>query len=207
MLENASVPPDENAGFTKLKIQIYGSGFDFGRHRMRARMKLSNLTLSFVLASAVLLPAQNRPNGPKSFVGTWKLVSTEEKLRSGGTRPYKDLGANATGYIMYTADGHMCATLMKPGRPNWQSEMDEGTDAEKISAASGYTAYCGTYKVDEKNHIVWHFPEMSLYPNFIGTEQKRPYRFEGNRLILSDAVSEGEVDRWTIVWEKADARK
>jgi len=156
--------------------------------------------LLVLLISAGALNAQSGMQ--KAFIGTWKLVSTEEKLRDGSARPYPDIGANAKGYLMYTADGHMCATLMKPGRPNWHGEIEDSTDAEKISAASGYTAYCGTYKVDEKNHVMFHYPELSLYPNFIGTEQERPYRFEGNRLIFSSTVPEGDVTSWKIVWER-----
>jgi hypothetical protein len=155
-----------------------------------------------LIACAFQLKTQGRNDNQIPFVGTWKLVSTEEKLRDGRTRPYQDIGANAQGYLMYTEDGHMCATLMKPARPNWHGEIEEATEAEKISAASGYTSYCGKYKVDEKNKIMVHYPELSLYPNFIGTEQKRPYRFEGNRLIFSDTLTEGEVEQWTIVWEK-----
>jgi hypothetical protein len=157
----------------------------------------------FFIASAAGSAAQEHTSDSrKLFVGTWKLVSTEEKLRDGKTRPYRDLGANAIGYLIYTEDGRMCATLMKPGRPNWHGEIEEGNDGEKISAASGYTNYCGTYQLDEKNHVMVHYPEMSLYPNFIGTKQKRPYRLEGNRLTFSDTVPDGEVERWTIVWEK-----
>jgi len=156
--------------------------------------------LLILLISAEALNAQSSMQ--KAVIGTWKLVSTEEKLRDGNTRPYRDIGVNAKGYLMYTADGHMCATLMKPGRPNWHGEIEDSTDAEKISAASGYTTYCGTYKVDEKNHIMFHYPELSLYPNYIGSEQRRPYRFEGNRLIFSDIVSEGDVINWNIVWER-----
>ena len=140
------------------------------------------------------------------LVGTWKLVSTEEKLRDGRTRPFPDLGAQASGYLIYTADGHMCATLMKPGRPNWQSAQESASDAEKISAASGFTSYCGRYEIDEKNHIIVHYPEVSFYPNFIGTAQKRPYRLESNRMIFSDVEQSGEVERWTIVWEKVKSK-
>src|SRR5689334_10518694 len=104
----------------------------------------------WLMACVLHLQAQDKGNQP-SFIGTWKLLSTQEKLRDGHTRPYTDIGANAQGYLMYAADGHMCATLMKPGRPNWHGEVEEATDAEKISAASGYTTYCGRYKVDEKN--------------------------------------------------------
>jgi len=137
-----------------------------------------------------------------NIVGTWKLVLTEEKLRNGSTRPYPDLGDKATGFLVYGADGRMCVAMMKPGRPQWKNDQENASDAEKISAGSGFTSYCGRYDVDEKNRVITHYPEVSFYPNFIGTVQKRPYRLEGNRLILSDVVSEGEVERWTIAWEK-----
>jgi len=158
-----------------------------------------------VLTCAGVLDAQDHPGTDsirKQFVGTWKLVSTQEQLRDGSTRPYPDLGENASGYLMYTDDGHMCAALMKPGRPAWNNDDEHSTDAEKISAASGFTSYCGRYAIDESSHTMVHYPEVAFRPNFIGSVQKRPYRFEGSRLIFSDTVATGEVQRWTITWER-----
>ncbi len=140
----------------------------------------------------------------QKFVGTWKLVSTQEQLRDGSTRPYPDLGEKASGYLVYTDDGHMCAMLMKPGRPNWSNDEEHATDAEKISGASGFTSYCGRYSIEESSQTMVHYPEMAFRPNFIGTEQKRPYRFEGGRLIFSGEAETGEVRRWAITWERAD---
>ena len=167
----------------------------------------------FILLGAVVLSilgfsflfAQNQAGSAgiqAKLIGTWKLVSTEEKLRDGRTRPYPDLGPEASGYLIYTSDGHMCAALMKPGRPQWSHSPDQATDVEKVSAASGYTSYYGKYRVDEKRQIIQHLPEVSLYPNFIGTTQVRPYRLEGNRMTFSAPEESGEVERWTIVWEK-----
>jgi hypothetical protein len=99
----------------------------------------------------------------------------------------------------------MCASLMNPARPKWHADEEHATDAERLSAASGFFAYCGTYRVYEENKVIMHYPEVSLFPNFIGTEQKRPYHFEGNRLIFSHVEAEGEVERWTITWEKASS--
>jgi len=166
--------------------------------------------MACMAAGSGALPAQEH-SGTNSirqkFVGTWKLVSTQEQLRDGSTRPYTDLGEKASGYLMYTEDGNMCATLMRPGRPNWSNDEEHATDAEKVSAASGFTSYCGRYTIDESSHTVVHYPEVAFRPNFIGTAQKRPYRFEGGRLIFSDAVATGEVQRWTITWERADGAR
>ncbi|HMI51007.1 MAG TPA: lipocalin-like domain-containing protein [Candidatus Saccharimonadales bacterium] len=51
------------------------------------------------------------PNVQVQFVGTWKLISTEEKLKDGSSRPYQDVGRRGIGYLIYTTDGHMCAEI------------------------------------------------------------------------------------------------
>jgi hypothetical protein len=143
------------------------------------------------------------PDARVQFVGAWKLVSTEEKLKDGSSRPYQDVGPHGTGYLIYTADGHMCAELTGADRPKWKVSP---TPAQKIAAMDTFSAYCGRFEVDEVNHVMWHYPDLALNPNFVGTKQPRPYRFEANRLIFSDKQAQEDddqtVDRWTIVWER-----
>jgi len=161
------------------------------------------LAMGFLLCTVFQSSAQvSEKSLREALIGTWKLVSTEEKLRDGRTRPYPDLGADASGYLVYAQDGYMCVALMKPSRPNWHSNEENANDSEKISAASGFSSYCGRYEIDEKNQVIVHYPEVSFNPNFIGTVQKRPYRLQGNRMTFSDVEQSGEVERWTIVWEK-----
>ena len=81
----------------------------------------SLMTISLVLITTCLV-AQVRKDDSKSenrpqIVGTWELVSTEERLTDGSKRPYSDVGPRGQGYLMYTADGHMCAAGMNPDRP------------------------------------------------------------------------------------------
>src|SRR5262245_1289944 len=168
---------------------------------MKVLLLLIALVLFALWATWFFAKRQISSRFSRHLVGTWKLVSTEEKLRDGKTRPFPNLGSNASGFLIYTGDGHMCAALMAPSRQNWR-DPEYATDAEKIAAGSGFVSYCGTYKIDEKNRIITHYPEVSFVPNFVGTAQKRPYRLEDERLIFSDTAPEGEVERWTIVWEK-----
>jgi hypothetical protein len=139
----------------------------------------------------------------RRLVGTWTLQSTEEVLRDGSKRPYPDLGVGAKGSLLYGADGHMCVMLTQASRPKWTHDEETATDQEKVAAGSGFSSYCGTYKVDEKRREIVHLPELSFVPNYVGTEQRRPYRLDGNHLIFSGRESGGKVLRWTIVWEKA----
>lgn len=171
---------------------------------MKANL-VSWILCGFISSALAAFGQAKASSGDERFVGTWRLISTEEKLRDGRTRPYPDLGDKATGFLMYGADGRMCVALMKDGRSSWHHEEAYGSNAEKIESASGFSSYCGKYTIDEANHVVTHYPEVSFYPNNIGTAQKRPYRVEGNRLTFSGQESGGDVERWTIIWEKEDA--
>src|SRR5262249_17033568 len=118
------------------------------------------------------------------LIGTWKLVSTEETLNDGSTRPFSGYGPHAQGFLMYQSDGYMCAVLEKLG--------------------DGAFAYCGRYQIDVEQEQIVHLPEVATDPEFVGSRQVRPYVFEGDRLIFSDSEKhDSSVSRWKIVWEKA----
>src|SRR5579871_2092456 len=88
------------------------------------------------------------------LVGTWELVSTEERLTDGSTRSYPDTGPHGKGFLIYTSDGHMCAQLMNPERP-MPKDKDQLTIAEKISSYDGFSSYCGRYDVDESKGLIY----------------------------------------------------
>ena len=51
------------------------------------------------------------------LVGTWRLVSLEVRGSDGQVQyPY---GPDATGYLMYSADGYMSAVVMSANRPSF----------------------------------------------------------------------------------------
>ena len=135
------------------------------------------------------------------LVGTWKLISTEEKLKDGGTRPFRQFGPHGKGFLMYQADGHMCAFIQNPNRSK-SSDLVAALD-EKLAVDDGTFAYCGRYEIDVERRQIVHLPEIATAHGYVGSRQVRPYQFEGQRLILSDIEKEdAEVESWKIVWEK-----
>jgi|SRR5215472_2585528 len=44
----------------------------------------------------------------KRLIGTWSLVSTEDRMTDGTRRTYPYAGPRGKGYLIYTADGYMC---------------------------------------------------------------------------------------------------
>ncbi len=139
----------------------------------------------------------------KQFVGTWRLVSSEETLPNGTVRPY-GFGPHPAGIIMYDAKGNMCAQVVNTDRPKWK-DPDKPSPDEIKTAFDGFGGYCGTYTVDEKNGTMAHHPEVAFDPNLAGEPKPRNYRFEGNRLIYSgtDDTSDGPV-KWVMIWEKVN---
>ena len=135
------------------------------------------------------------------IVGTWKLVSTEQTMSDGSTRPFAAFGPRANGFLMYQREGYMCAVLVNPDRTSADSANAMGE--AKPSATDGKFAYCGRYEIDVAHKQIIHMPEVATDPGFVGSRQIRPYAFEGDRLIFSDTEKDDpNISRWKIVWEK-----
>ena len=165
-------------------------------------MRDSALLLFGLALCAVPAFGQTESEVRDRIVGTWKLVFTEETLKDGTTRPFPAFGPRGKGFLMYQRDGHMCAFLANPDRPKW-ADPAHPTPEEKMTAADGTFAYCGRYEIDAKHEQIVHLPEVATNPGYVGSRQVRPYRLEGDRLILSDVEKDdGSVARWRIVWEK-----
>jgi hypothetical protein len=156
------------------------------------------------LLSAVsnTLRSSDAKNSREHFVGAWKLVSAVETLKDGSSRNYIDVGPNGKGYLIYSADGHMCANLMRADRAMWKDAFHP-TDAEKIAAFDSFSSYCGKYEVNEATHVMTHLPETSSFPDYVGTRKKRPYVLQDDTLTFADDETDPEVKSYKIVWQKA----
>ncbi len=110
----------------------------------------------------------------------------------------KRYGASPKGYIMYDVTGHMMVGFEKmPPPPKFASGDGWNPTADEARAVYlGYISYFGTYTVDEAARAVTHHVEGSLNPSYFGTDQLRPAKLEGDRLILSDGKT------FRVVWER-----
>ncbi len=138
------------------------------------------------------------------FIGTWRLVSAEARRPNGEVIPYR-YGAGSIGYIMYDATGHMAVQLMQPNRPKFASgNVDKGTPEEIKAAFDGYGGYFGTYEIHEDEGFVIHHVEGSLFPNNVGTDQKRFFEFSGDRLILKPPPQQAGNEQIAphITWQR-----
>ena len=138
------------------------------------------------------------------FVGTWKLVSLETRGENGKvTYPF---GKDALGYIMYSADGYVSVTIFPKNRRRFNTQdILGGTIEEKVAAAESYISYFGRYEVMQDSVI--HHVEASFFPNWVGVDQERFYRFDGNRLTLSTApmLVNGKRQTVHLIWDKSQS--
>jgi hypothetical protein len=135
------------------------------------------------------------------FVGTWKLVSSTQRLPDGTVRPYS-FGPHAVGMLMYDATGHMCVQVMNPDRPQWK-DPDHPAAEEVRTSLDGFGGYCGRFTVDVEKHTLTHLPDVSFDPNIMSKPSPRNYTFDGDRLIYDGTdTSEGVESHWTMTWER-----
>ena len=127
----------------------------------------------------------------QKLVGTWRLVSYMDTDPSGRvTYPF---GEKPRGYFVYDTTGHLSVQIMRMQSQSVfaAGDDDKGTDAEVRAAYDGYVAYFGTYRVDETNSIVIHVVEGSLKPSYTGTDQPRPFKLDGDILVIQARDKEG----------------
>lgn len=164
-------------------------------------MKSGTSSLTLALWCSVQTAVAQTPVADGRLVGTWRLVSTEVTFKDGTKGPIPYLGPHAKAYLVYTPDRHMCVVLMNPERPMWSSSST-ATEREAKSAVDGFSAYCGTFEVNDQEALVTHHAEVALTPNDVGGAWKRRFRFEGNRLILQPVEVDPPFTSRSLTWER-----
>lgn len=122
-----------------------------------------------------------------SPVDPWKLVSFED-VEQGKT--IRRFGDKPLGLFIYTADGHVVIQIAHPGNPACSG-------AQMQALLEGYVAYWGTHTVDAAAGVVTHHVQSDLSNGYAGTEQRRPFRLEGDRLVI------GHGKTWTRILARA----
>jgi hypothetical protein len=126
----------------------------------------------------------------KRLVGTWRLVSiTESQLQQ-----YR--GEHPTGLLYYDDTGHMAVQIMPSReRPKYADTLP--TPEEARDAVLGYTAYFGTYTVDEGNQTVTHHRTGNINPGGLGDFVRRYQFLSEDMLVLMPVES-----RAGLTWER-----
>ena len=133
-----------------------------------------------------------------SLVGTWKLVSWQVITENGP--PQNIFGAHPKGYLILTPEGR---SIVLTTAENRRSGMG---DKDRAALHKSMLAYTGRYRIEGHDFITT--VEVSWNEEWNGTEQRRHFRIEGNKLLIESApapsiVFPGRRDFRRIVWERS----
>jgi hypothetical protein len=141
-----------------------------------------------------------QPSVKGSLVGTWTVVSWEQK-RNDGTQ-LQQFGAKPTGIAVFDSGGRYIITVMRSDRAKYASNaLWQGTAEENEATANGTQTYFGTYSVSEADHSIAIHVEGSSFPNWNGTDQKRFVTITGEQLTLTIRPPSGE--NVEVIWKRA----
>jgi lipocalin-like protein len=116
------------------------------------------------------------------ILGTWKLVSASSST-STGERNDAQFGTNPTGLLTYDQDGRMSAMISHGGRKLVLTNAPGPALTEaQAEAFRTFVAYAGRYTI--KTDEVIHHVEISFIQDWVGTDQIRTIKFEGEHLVL-----------------------
>ncbi len=130
------------------------------------------------------------------LAGNWRLVSSQAVIDGVA----QDLfGPNPNGYLVLTPEGRLAAITTAPGRV-----PGEG-DAARAALHRSMMAYTGRYRVEGNDFVT--VVDASWNETWNGTEQRRHFRIEGDRLYIESAPAPsvsvpGKIDFRRVVWER-----
>lgn len=132
----------------------------------------------------------------KDLIGAWRLEGWSLVYEDGRPSEYP-LGSDAKGFILYTHDGHVSATLMRAGRKPFST----GDAVEKAQAFDDSFAYAGRYEV--RDGVAFHTIEVATNPALAGITSTRHIQLDGTRLTLSGPdFAPGSPRHQRIIWRR-----
>ena len=180
---------------------------------MMMHKALGTLTAAVMVALAAPAQAQAPPTpGPtpgaaQMIVGTWRLVGAQRQAVDGSGEITYPRGTRPSGYIIYDAGGMMYVQIMNSDEVRPPKSGPRQLSAEdQTEAFSSYTAYFGTYTIDEEEGSVIHDPQANTNPRLVGDARKRFLEITPDTLELNtfNAGADG-VERITRrMWERAN---
>jgi hypothetical protein len=152
---------------------------------------LITLALLFV---GVALPSGDAVGQEKTLkeqlVGTWTYVSVDTIRPDGSRVPM--YGPNPTGLAVFDSNGRYILMTARSGQPKFASNnRTEGTPEEYQAVVQGSIAHFSRYTVNEADKTITFHIETSMFPNWNGAEQKRPFTLTGDILKWTTAASSG----------------
>jgi lipocalin-like protein len=138
-----------------------------------------------ILLAAAVCAVLAAPSAAETIQGRWKLMAAED-LRADGSVARYPWGKHPVGSIV--VQGGFCyLQIMSSDVPDLTTGAQPIGDQMKAALLSTYIAYEGPCAIDEAAGSVTLKVEAAWRPDYVGTEQKRFFKFDGTKLIFGPA--------------------
>ena len=137
------------------------------------------------LLTALLLALAAVPASAQSIEGRWKLVAAED-LRADGSVARHPWGPRPVGSIVVQG-GSCYLQIMSSDVPAFTAADRPVNQQMSAALLSTYIAYSGPCRIDAKEGSVTLKVEAAWRPDYVGTEQKRFFTIEGDRMSFGPA--------------------
>ncbi len=151
-------------------------------------------TTMALLFLGVVLPSGDALAQKKTLkdqvVGTWTYVSVDVVRPDGSRVPL--YGPNPQGAASFDNNGHYLLLTERAGLPKFASnDRAKGSPEENKAVVAGSIAHFGRYTINEAEKTITFHIETSTFPNWNGTEQKRPFTVSRDELKWKTPASSG----------------
>jgi hypothetical protein len=132
-----------------------------------------------------LLLVLSAPVSAETIQGRWKLIAAED-LRADGTVARYPWGRHPIGSIV--VEGGACyLQIMSGDVPSFAAGATTVGEQMKAALLSTYIAYSGPCTINDTEGSVTLKVDAAWRPDYVGTEQKRFFRFENGKLLFGPA--------------------
>ena len=137
---------------------------------MRSFCVVTAALASLLSTSGPAAAQSTQPSERRNLLGAWELVSAQDRRSNGDV--LGPLRRESVGHLIYTPDGRVAVQFMRePPPPLSLAPMSSSDSRDLLPRASaseirdaytGYSAYSGTWEIDERAHTVTPHVRASL---------------------------------------------
>jgi hypothetical protein len=136
-------------------------------------------------AAALLALALAANVSADTITGRWRIVAAED-LRGDGSVARLPWGSHPIGSIV--VEGGSCyVQIMSSDTPSFSAGATTVVEQMRAALLSTYIAYSGPCTIDEAAGSLTLEVDAAWRQDYVGTEQKRFFRFDNGKLIFGPA--------------------